>query len=254
MTEMMAGVDRYGTPGGPLVVALHGAVAGRKIWLPLAAALSPEYELWCPDLPGHGVRRDEPFRLEAAVETVLALLALARPRRVVLAGDSLGGYVALAAAARASGGVAGVLAGGCSWSMTGLGGALARASDLPPRALAALVGEERLERAAAALLYRLTSGPTAAAIGAAGLRLRSRSESLSELAGIDVAALARAIRVPLTVINGAWDWPTRAGEAALARAARRGTVRIVPGAGHGVGFFAPEAFARAIEALFDRGE
>jgi pimeloyl-ACP methyl ester carboxylesterase len=245
--------DRYGTPGGKLVIFLHGAVANRKAWLPVARELSPQWESWCPDLPGHGVRRDEAFRLEAALETVEALVALARPRRVVLAGDSLGGYVALAAGERIPHGVAGIVAGGCSWPMTGLAGLLARASDLPPAFVTQLLGEERLEAWAGRLLGRWGDVATGRAIAEAGLRLRSRGESLRELAGFDPALPARAIGAPLVVINGAWDWPTRAGEGALVRAARRATLQVVPRTGHGVGLFAPRAFARAVESVAAAG-
>lgn len=231
------------------MVALHGAVANRKTWLPMARALAPELELWCPDLPGHGSRRSEPFTFEGAVATVEYLVAAARPRRVVLAGDSLGGYLALAAGARIERGIAGVVAGGCTWSMTGPGGALARASDLPPALFAALMGEERLERFAAAQLYRVADAATARAIAESGLRLRARGESLRELRGFDAVAVVREVRAPIAFVNGAWDWPTRAGEKSLTRAARRATLTIVPRCGHGVGFFAPAAFARAIESL-----
>jgi pimeloyl-ACP methyl ester carboxylesterase len=249
VTEREIGLDRYGTAGGPLVIALHGAVANGKTWLPLARLLAPGLELWCPDLPGHGARRCEPFRLAAAVESVVTLIGAAGARRVVLAGDSLGGYIALAAAAREPARLVGVVAGGCTWSMTGLGGTLARASDLPPRLVAALLGEARLERFAASQLARLTDAETAAAVAARGLRLRSRSESLSELAGLDLIPLVRAIHVPIAFINGAWDWPTRAGEKSLVHAAETATCTIVPRKGHGVGFFAPAAFARVIETL-----
>jgi pimeloyl-ACP methyl ester carboxylesterase len=242
-------LDRFGISGGPLAIALHGAVANRKTWLPLARALAPHLELWCPDLPGHGSRRDEPFEFEAALETVEALVASARPRRVVLAGDSLGGYLALAAGARIERGVAGIVAGGCTWSMTGFGGALARASDVPAALLAALVGEARLERLAARQLSRLTDEATAEAVAACGLRLRARGESLRELAGFDAVAVVRDVRAPIAFVNGARDWPTRAGEKALVRAALCASLTAVPHCGHGVGFFAPHAFARAIEGL-----
>jgi pimeloyl-ACP methyl ester carboxylesterase len=247
-----ASVDRYGTPGGPLVIALHGAVANRKTWLPLANVLPPHFELWCPDLPGHGARRDETFTREAALETVAALLALARPRRVVLAGDSLGGYLALEAGARIPHGIGGIVAGGCTWSMTGFGGVLARASDLPPRLLERVLGEARLEALGLALLRRLVDGECAAAVASAGLRLRARSESLEELRGIDLAHMVAQIRVPIAFVNGVNDWPTRAGEGAFLAAAHDAERVIAPGVGHGVGIFAPGTFAIAIGNVVGR--
>ena len=244
-------VDRHGTPGGTLAIVLHGAVANCKTWLPLARVMPPGIELWCPDLPGHGGRRDEPFALASSLALVDALLAEAGPRRTVIAGDSLGGYLALAAAARADARVAGVVAGGCTWSMTGWRGALARASDGPPVFLERLVGSARLERVAATILPHLTDDATARAIVEIGLRVRARSESLDALRGMDVVALTRAIAVPIGFVNGMFDWPTRAGEGELLRANAGATVSLAR-TGHGVGFFAARAFANVIADVVRR--
>ncbi len=242
-------VDRYGTPGGHLVIALHGAVANRKTWLALSRALPPHFELWCPDLPGHGSRRDEVFARASALETIGALVAHARPRRVVLAGDSLGGYLALEAAATMPHGIEGVVAGGCTWSMTGLGGVLARLTDVPVRALEAIAGGERLDRWFASAVPLLANARDTRAIVACGLRVRSRSESLTELRGLDLVRVVREVRAPITFVNGANDWPTRAGEGQLLAAARSANRMIAPGVGHGVGILAPAVFARAVVSL-----
>ncbi len=246
--ELDGPVDRYGAPdAGIIAIALHGAVANRKTWLPLSRVLASGIELWCPDLPGHGSRGDEPFALESALVTVTGLVARARPRRVILAGDSLGGYVALLAAARSSDAVHAVVAGGCTWSMAGIAGALARASDAPVRLLETIVGDARLEQWLAASVARFTDAESAAEIVRLGLRVRSRSESLAELAGLDLVAHVRTLTVPIVFVNGARDWPTRAGERMLLRAAPRAALVLGPKAGHGVGLLDPSTFARAIE-------
>lgn len=231
-----------------LVIALHGAVGNGATWLPLRRALSRDVELWAPDLPGHGTRRDEPFTLAASLHAIQALVQRAAPQRPILAGDSLGGYLAIAAGARLGTAVTGIVAGGCTWSMTGFGGWLARASDVLPRALENLVGPERIEALASALVGRVTDPETAAAVVAGGLRGRARSESLRELAGMDLEPLVRAIAVPIVFVNGRFDWPTRAGEAGLVRAARNASL-VLGASGHGVGIFDAPAFARAIEAV-----
>jgi pimeloyl-ACP methyl ester carboxylesterase len=242
---------RQGTPGGPLVILVHGAVANRCTWLPVARRLPAAYEVWCPDLPGHGALRDEPFRMERALDVVAALVARAAPRRPIVAGDSLGGYVALAYAARSDVGerVAGIVAGGCTWSMTGAAGLLARLSDVPPTLLERVIGSARLERFATSLLPRVTDSETARCIAAAGLRLAARGESLRELAGLDLVRVVRAIGVPIVFVNGRYDWPTRAGERELLRAAANARLVVSPRSGHGVGIFDPQAFANAIRGL-----
>ncbi len=244
-------IDRYGTPGGPLVVLLHGAVANRKSWLPVVAALPPVCEVWCPDLPGHGAWRDEPFGLARAIDETSGLIATAGPRGAVLAGDSLGGYVALAVAARRSPALRAVVAGGCTWSMTGVGGRLARFSDVVPALVERALGTERAERFAASLVPRMTDAATARAIVETGLRLGTRGESLRELAGMDLVRIVREIAVPVTFVNGRYDWPTRAGERTLLGAARSGSLFVSRRCGHGVGIFDPPTFAAAIVAAMD---
>ncbi|MBD5655925.1 MAG: hypothetical protein IAI50_12205, partial [Candidatus Eremiobacteraeota bacterium] len=157
--------------------------------------------------------------------------------------------VALAAAARAGDAIAGVVAGGCTWTMTGAAGALARASDLPVAALTKLVGPARMLAFAETLVPRVTDAPTARAIVAAGLRLEARGESLRELAGFDLVAIVREIRVPIAFVNGRYDWPTRAGEGGLLRAARDASLVIAPRCGHGVGILDPQTFARALDLI-----
>jgi pimeloyl-ACP methyl ester carboxylesterase len=245
-------VDRYGSPGAPLVILVHGAVANRKTWLPVARELSARFEVWCPDLPGHGSRRSENFTLVGALDAVAAFVAEARPRRAIVAGDSLGGYVVLALAARESEGVAGVVAGGCTWTMTGVCGALARASDAPVALLTRAIGPDRMQRASESLVPLVTGPDVAGEIVAAGLRLESRSQSLRELAGLDLVALVRQIRVPIAFANGRYDWPTRAGEGALLCAASDASLSISPRCGHGVGLLDAPFFARTIEALSAR--
>lgn len=239
------------TRTGSLVIALHGAVANAATWLPLRRALAPDVELWTPDLPGHGARRDEPFTLAASFRTIDALAERAAPRRPILAGDSLGGYLALAAGARLGPAVAGIVAGGCTWSMHGFGGWLARASDVLPQALEHALGSKRIDALASALTRRVTDAATARAIVAGGLRSRARSESLRELAGMDLEPLVRAISAPIVFVNGRFDWPTRAGERDLLRAARDASL-VIGSSGHGVGIFDAPAFARAIETVAAR--
>lgn len=243
-------VDRYGTPDKPLVIAIHGAVANRKTWLPFVRVARTEYEIWCPDLPGHGARRNESFTIAAACETAEALIAEARPRKPILIGDSLGGYLALMLANRFGERLTGVVAGGCTWTMIGIWGTLARASDLLPKLLENVLGPSRVERAIAKVVPRFTDREAADAILEAGMRLAARSESLRALAGLDLAAIVREIRIPLVFSNGSRDWPTRAGEAMLLRANHRARLVLADGTGHGMGLLAPAVMLKAVRSVF----
>jgi pimeloyl-ACP methyl ester carboxylesterase len=88
---------------GPPVVLLHGLGGSKISWLPALSALAPRYRLIVPDLPGHGEsdkpRTDYTARYYARV-TRLLMDALGAPRAVI-AGNSLGGRVAIELALRA---------------------------------------------------------------------------------------------------------------------------------------------------------
>ena len=81
------------------VVLIHGLrVSGASLHR-IAAAI-PGRTVVTPDLPGHGARAGETFSIDAAVATILEVIDdLGTP--AVVAGMSLGGYVAMASAGRA---------------------------------------------------------------------------------------------------------------------------------------------------------
>src|SRR4249919_2310853 len=99
-----------------VVVLVHGATANGRMWAPVRRILEARgYQVLAPDLPGHGIRRDEPFTLEAAVETVRQAVASVAPAPVIVAGDSLGGYVTMASAgALPASQLRGIVASGCT--------------------------------------------------------------------------------------------------------------------------------------------
>jgi len=83
----------------PVLVLLHGATGNGRMWAPVRRILEARgYRVLTPDLPGHGSRRAEQFSLQAAVQAVVEAVASVEPAPVVVAGDSLGGYVTMASA------------------------------------------------------------------------------------------------------------------------------------------------------------
>lgn len=102
MSERLA-YDRTGC-GEPLVL-LHPLGADRTVWRPVLALLQAERDVICVDLPGfgespplNGAAPPAPSRLCSAVVALLRRLGL-DPAQTHLAGNSLGGWVALEAAA-----------------------------------------------------------------------------------------------------------------------------------------------------------
>lgn len=80
------------------LILLHGTQLNSAQWLGYADLLGPRIELVTPDLPAHGIRRDEPFTWESTMALVDAAVA-GTDLPVVLGGHSLGGYLAAAYAA-----------------------------------------------------------------------------------------------------------------------------------------------------------
>jgi pimeloyl-ACP methyl ester carboxylesterase len=233
----------------PSVLAIHGAVANGAAWQGLERALRGDVAVDAPDLPGHGARRGEPFSLAGAVEELRARArALAARGPLLVAGDSLGGYLALAVAAGLDVPLLGVLAGGCTYELRGAGGAAARLT-LIADALARLDGKRAAERFFAGVVRREAGPEIGDAIVARGLNVAMRGLTLRALLGHDTLADVRALGAPVIFINGARDLPIVWQTKRFAAAARRGRALVVPGAGHGVGLLRPEAFAAALRSL-----
>ena len=110
------------------VVLLHGSQLSSAQWWRYAALLGPDVDLAVPDLPAHGGRRGEPFTWESALEVIGEAVEGGAPGvPVVLAGHSLGGYLALAWAADHPQRLAGLGLLGASAVPAGPGAALYRA-------------------------------------------------------------------------------------------------------------------------------
>jgi pimeloyl-ACP methyl ester carboxylesterase len=99
---MSLAYERAGS--GPALVLLHGLGHRRQGWAAVMGQLTPHRDVITVDLPGHGqsppLRASGPHPVAAIAEQVGALLTelgLARPH---LAGNSLGGAVALTLAAQ----------------------------------------------------------------------------------------------------------------------------------------------------------
>ena len=94
--------ERHGT--GPTLVLLHGVGHRRQAWQPVLDLLAPQRTVITVDLPGHGesppLQADGRPAIRAIAEEIVAFfdaLGLDRPH---VAGNSLGGALALGVAAR----------------------------------------------------------------------------------------------------------------------------------------------------------
>lgn len=90
--------------GTPLVL-LHGFPLSSAIWREQQVRLSDHYRVITPDLRGHGRSpvTDDVYSMDLLAADVQALLDTLALEQVAVMGHSMGGYVALALAARAPG-------------------------------------------------------------------------------------------------------------------------------------------------------
>lgn len=101
-----AGIDTFVLESGPLdappVVLVHGLGATNASMLPLISALSRDFHVLAPDLPGHGgtQAKGTAHAAEHLGAWLLAFLRETCDQPAVLVGNSLGGRTALEAALR----------------------------------------------------------------------------------------------------------------------------------------------------------
>jgi len=234
----------------PPVLLVHGSRTSRTMWRAQVEALDRAHvPSLAVDLPGHGVRRGEPFTLDSAVDAVVDGVDALGGRAVVV-GLSLGGYVAIEARARTPERVLGLVAASCS---------TAPRTRLRDAWLLAARRIEHLPDGGAALnqavVDRTLSPGAAADLAAGGFALDVMSAILREVGTCDPLAALGEADSPVWLVNGRWDH-FRTGERSFAAAARRGgaPVRlvVVPGARHLVSLDQPVRFSRVLlEAVAD---
>jgi lipase len=84
-----------GTPGVPVVLAVHGITGSHPTWAPVARHLGDAVTLLAPDLRGRGQSAGVggPFGRAAHVDDLVAVLDHVGCDRAIVAGHSMGGYI-----------------------------------------------------------------------------------------------------------------------------------------------------------------
>lgn len=247
-------------PAAPVLVLLHGFPLDHRMWDDTARALPGDLTVLAPDLPGLGESALAAFAspsIEAAADAVAATLHDAGITSAVVAGLSMGGYVALALAERHPELVAGLALvdtkstaddDAARANRLRIAGEVEQAGTVEAvRGMrSSLLGEtSRVERAE--LVDRLDAW-----IGeqsAAGVAWSQRAMA----ARGDRTAVLRDFAGPATVVVGEEDTitPVSAAEHMVA-ALHEPIFVVVPGAGHMSAIEAPEAVARALTDLVHR--
>lgn len=86
--------------GGPTLILIHGFPMNQQVWNDFAEKLSVNFRVVTLDLPGFGKSRALPdsFSIKDVASVILQWIRERKYARPVIAGHSLGGYVALALA------------------------------------------------------------------------------------------------------------------------------------------------------------
>lgn len=224
--------DCTGPADAPAIVCIHGADWTRAIWLPQMEALADAFRVFVLDLPGHGARAHETFTMPSALDAVDEAQRVVADGRAVLVGLSLGGYVAMAYAARAPERVR--------------GRALSRLDAL---IVTRLFSAQRLAAMQERSVRSSLPETLAAARIAAGFTFSAMSAIYRELGRCDFDALLGKYPGPTLILNGADDRLNRRGEARQVAAARDARLRIIPDAGHLCNLQHPDAFTAAVRVF-----
>jgi pimeloyl-ACP methyl ester carboxylesterase len=219
------------------------------MWDGVRRGLDARYQVLTPDLPGHGTRRDEPFTLPAAITCIVAAARSVPNSPVVMIGDSLGGYTAMACAASLGREqLKGLVLGGCSSNLTGF-------RLFPYRVQSAFLGAAvalRLEdKLIASMAGKLVSQvgmrqDDADAMLSAGMSLRAFPQAVRAIRDIDFRAKLAAVEQPVLILNGTKDHGHMRHEPRFVAVARDATVHHFPDCEHGVTIRRPAECAALI--------
>lgn len=246
---------RPGT-GLPLVL-LHAFPLDARMWTDVAAAIPDGVPVLALDLPGLGAAQGVPLpapALEASADAVAAVLALDGQHRAVVAGLSMGGYVALALVERHPELVAGL---GLLDTKATADTDDARANRLrvadavetsctvdEVRPMATdLVGAAARDRGVPARVEEWIAVQPPAGVAWSQRAMAARPDRTAVLSGYDGPAL---------VLVGEEDGPTPPAEARRSAALLGVTPVVVPAAGHLTAVEDPAAVAAALADLHAR--
>ena len=224
------------------LVLVHGTrMSGAQWRLPAYREPLAGLDVVTPDLPGHGSRIGEPFTADAALSTISDAVEGGEPGApVVLAGHSLGGYLAMGYAAAHPERLAGLVVIGASAVPRGPGAAAYRAfASLIPR-----VGAHRMARVVNRVVTRLTDVETARAVLDDGESYAATADAWAAVMATGDPRLLNEVRCPVLLLNGRLDH-LRVDAREYAAQCRDARVVVVPRATH----LLPLSHPRVVAAL-----
>ena len=233
----------------PTIVFLHGTRLTGASWAAQIAALDDSYHCLAPDLPGHGTAETTRFTLDRAADDVVDLIAReAHDGRAIVVGLSLGGYVAMAAAAKAPARVTGLVLSGATAEPGGI-------RSIAYRALAAMysrVPAPVLDRVNTWFFGRRFPPAIADPILAAGFSFAGGAVAVRALVGERFKPRLASYPGPSLLINGEYDLFFRPSERSFADVAADPRRVLVRRATHHTNLDQPDQFNGLIRAFAER--
>jgi 3-oxoadipate enol-lactonase len=238
---------------GPPLVLLHAYPLSREMWRPQVAALAKDFRVLTPDLPGFGgtdgfVGEPSVDGMAMAVGEFLEALSITQP--VALGGLSMGGYVALAFSRRYPARLRALILADTKAEPDDATGKANRdkaiafalehsAADVIEQMMPKMLGEStRTQRPeVVAEVKRIASTQSIDGIVNTLKALRDRPDSRP---GLDT------VTAPTLVLVGAEDAITPPALSQNMAAKVRGTLEIIPGAGHLSNLERPDVFNDAV--------
>ena len=234
-----------GGNAAPVLILLHGAGLNGHMWDPVLRRLDRRYRVIALDLPGHGASRDARYSPEAAAAYVAAAARSVAPAPVVLVGDSLGGYSAMAAASAVpTQQLRGLVLAGCS-SDFGWTQVLKYLRDVVViRVMSVFIDESVfVGKALASLGIGEQDGRS---IVAAGVHVLAVPAAVRSLLLVDFKARLARIEQPVLVVNGTLDARAMSQEASFVAAAPHAIAYHFENTQHGVSMRRSAEFAALV--------
>lgn len=245
--DFARGITAYGDPRNPPILFLHGIRLAGKIWEEHALALSDEFYVVTPDLPGHGALADLPFEIpviDAFLAHISDTVTCGPP---IVVGYSLGGYIAMRYATDLPERTAGLLLTGCSTDVVGLRQTIYDFSVAVTRRFSPAILQHVL-----AAFFRLTL-PRTVAETIIPFRFNQRVFEASRkiVCGVRYSARLAAYGKPVFIVNGQWDVLFRPDESKYAQHARAQTV-VMPWTTHIAPLSRPAQFTELVREFARR--
>ena len=249
---LIEGVEVEHRGSGPDLVILHSLLADRSAFDRVAPVLAKKHRMWLVNLPGYGASKPAGTSVEDYADRVAALLQSLKLENPDVLGNGLGGFIAVALAARHGARVRRLIAAPAL-------AAFPEPAKQPLRGLAERVAKEGMSGALDVAIRRMFPERFIAAHPSV---VEERKQALMKadpacfrtaclaLAALDLSPVLKNIRNEALVMAGSEDATTPPALAReLATKIPNARFRELQGCGHCPQIESPELFVQAVEAF-----